>query len=67
MNIAYLIYVIAILVLLIAVWYRDKKYPYTQQTPHWTKSIAHKIALGAFGVATGGMIIFLWMYFKDQI
>jgi hypothetical protein len=67
MNIIYIIYLVAIIILLAAVWYRDWKYPYAQQTPHWTKTIPHKIAWGAFIVAMLGMIVLLLMYFKDVI
>lgn len=67
MQIAFLLYVAAVVIMLAAVWYRDWKYPFMQRTPHWTKSIPHKIALGTFGLAIVFMVTFLWLYFKEMI
>jgi hypothetical protein len=67
MQYAYFAFLIAIVVTLGAVWYRDWKYPFMQRTPHWTKSLSHKIAKIAFCVALVFMATFLYMYFKEMI
>ena len=67
MNIAYAVYVTAVLVLLLSCWYRDWKHPYAQRNPHWNTSLSHKVAVVSLVLAIGAMLTFLWMYFKDQI
>ncbi|MCY1181300.1 hypothetical protein D9M73_217980 [compost metagenome] len=67
MNSAFVVFVVALVVMLVAVIWRDWKYPFLQLSPAWNKSIAHKIAVVAYAIAMIGLVTFLWMFFKDQI
>jgi uncharacterized integral membrane protein len=65
MKYAMAVWIIATIVTLLSVWYRDHKYPTMIPYFTWKNSWPHRIALISFFITMAGLATTLWLYFKD--
>ncbi|WDS62363.1 hypothetical protein [Pseudomonas phage D6] len=67
MKYAYAVWVIATIITLVSVWYRDRCYPNLIPYFSWKNSWPHRIALISFFISVYGAATFIWLYVKDLI
>jgi len=67
MKYAIAVWIIATLICLASVWYRDRCYPDLIPYFSWKNSWPHRIALGSFFIMIMGIVTTIWLYFKDMI